>query len=61
MCGESGIRKALGASALGQQVLGGSWVVISRVISRVTIVISPIRGLIAPLIATHEPPSRGYW
>ena len=35
-------------------LLGGSWVVISGVISRVTIVIVPIYGL----IATHEPPSR---
>ena len=39
-------------------VLGGSWVVISGFISRVTIVISQIRGLITPLITTHEPPSR---
>ena len=28
-----------------QSMLGGSWVIISGVISRVTIVISPIRGL----------------
>ena len=40
--------------------LGGSWVVISRVISRVAIVISYIRGLITPLITTHEPPSSLY-
>ena len=39
-------------------LLGGSWVVISRVISRVTILITHIRGLIAPLIATPEPPSK---
>ena len=39
-------------------VLGGSWVVIRRVISRVTIHITPLRGLITPLITTHEPPSR---
>ena len=38
-------------------VLGGSWVVISGVISRVTIVITHIGGLITPLITTHEPPS----
>ena len=38
-------------------LLGGSWVVISRVISRVTLVMTYIRGLIAPLITTHEPPS----
>ena len=31
------------------------WVVISRVVSRVTIVITYIRGLITPLITTHEP------
>ena len=34
-------------------LLGGSWVVINGVISRVTI---HIRGLITPLIATHKPP-----
>ena len=39
-------------------VLGGSWAVISRVISRVTVVITYIRGLITPLITTLEPPSR---
>ena len=38
--------------------LGGSWVVISKVISRVAMVITYIRGLILPLITTHEPPSR---
>ena len=32
--------------------------VVSEVISVVTIVITHIRGLIAPLITTHEPPSR---
>ena len=39
--------------------LGGSWVVISRVICRVTLIISEslLRGLITPLITTHEPPS----
>ena len=39
-------------------LLGGSWVVISRVRSRVTILITHIKGLITPLITTHEPPSR---
>ena len=39
-------------------VLGGSWVVINGVISRVTILTTHIRGLITPLITTHEPPSR---
>ena len=38
--------------------LGGSWVVISRVISRVTILVTHIRGLITPLITTPEPPSK---
>ena len=38
-------------------LLGGSWVVIRRVISRVTIHIAHIRGLITLLITTHEPPS----
>ena len=32
--------------------------VISRVLSRVSILISLVRGLITPLITTHEPPSR---
>ena len=39
-------------------LLGGSWVVISGDISKVTIVIIHIRGLITPLVTTHEPPSR---
>ena len=39
-------------------LLGGSWVVISRIISRVTILLTHIRGLITLLIATPEPPSR---
>ena len=38
-------------------LLGGSWVVISGVTSRVTVVIIHIKGLITPLITTHEPPS----
>ena len=38
-------------------ILGGSWVVISGVISRVTIRITHIGGLISPLLTTHEPPS----
>ena len=40
-----------------QPLLGGSWVVISGVISRVTIVITQIGGLITPFITSHEPPS----
>ena len=39
-------------------LLGGSWVVITGVISRVTILTSHIRELITPLITTHEPPSK---
>ena len=42
----------------GGKLLGGSWVVISRVISRVTILITHIGGLITPLKSTYEPPSR---
>ena len=38
-------------------LLGGSWLVISRVNSRVTVVVTDTRGLIPPLITTHEPPS----
>ena len=37
-------------------LLGGSWVVLSRLISRITI--TYIRGLITPVITSHEPPSR---
>ena len=37
--------------------LEGSWVVISGVISRVTIVITHIRGFITLRRPTHEPPS----
>ena len=33
-------------------LLGGSWVVISRVISRIAMVITYIRGLITPLRTT---------
>ena len=40
-------------------ILGGSWVVISGVTSKVTIIITHIRALITPLITTHEPPSKG--
>ena len=38
-------------------LLGGSWVDISRVVSRVAILITHIRGLITPLTTTYEPPS----
>ena len=38
-------------------LLGGSWVVISGVLSMATIIITHIRGLTTPVITTHEPPS----
>ena len=41
-----------------RELLGGYWLVISGVISRVAILTSHIRGLITPLTTTHEPPSR---
>ena len=37
-------------------ILGGSWLVISGVVWRVTIIRTHIRGLIPPLITAHEPP-----
>ena len=40
-----------------QRLLGGSWVVISGVIRRVTVITTHIKGLITLLITTHEPPS----
>ena len=49
--------RAIEADSTRVRLLGGSWVVISGVLSRVTIVITQIRGLITPLITTHEPPS----
>ena len=52
--------KAANPVSLGvEELLGGSRVVTGRVISRVTILITVLRGLITPLITTHEPPSRG--
>ena len=39
-------------------LLGGSWVVISGVISRVTLIKAHIRGLPTLLMTSHEPPSR---
>ena len=39
-------------------LLGGSWVVIGGVITRVTIVTTHVEGPITLLITTHEPPSR---
>ena len=40
-------------------ILGGSWVVISRVISPLIGLITIVTLLITSLITTHEPPSRG--
>ena len=51
--------RVVGCGAKGfHPILGGSWVVVSGVISKVTIVITRNRGLINPLITTHEPSSR---
>ena len=52
-----GVREFVDVGFLGS-VLGGSWVVISRVISLLIWVISIVSLLISPLITTHEPPSR---
>ena len=41
-----------------EAILGGSWVVIGRVISPLIWVITIVALLITPLITTHEPPSR---
>ena len=38
-------------------LLGGSWVVISGVISPLVWVVNTVTLLITPLITTHEPPS----
>ena len=46
------------ASPADDLLLGGPWVVISGVTSRVTILITHVRGLITLLVTTHEPPSR---
>ena len=45
--------EVLGFGCLGLGVLGGSWVVTSGVISRVTIVITHIRGLITPFMTVR--------
>ena len=47
----------LGPGAKAKKLLGGPWVVICVVISRVTITITHIRGLITLLITNHETPS----
>ena len=45
----------LPGSGFQASILGGSWVVINGVISKVTLIITHNRGL----ITTHEPPSKG--
>ena len=50
------LRSGLGLGFWG--LLGGSWVVISRVISPLIGVIIIVTLLITPLITTHEPPSK---
>ena len=42
-------------------LLGGSWAKITGVTSGVTLAIIDMRGLITPLITTHEPPSKGFY
>ena len=39
-------------------LLGGSWVVVSKVICRVTIAITYVRGLMTRRKTNHEPPSK---
>ena len=39
-------------------LLGGSWDLVSRVIIRVTILITPIKGLRTVLTESHDPPSK---
>ena len=46
--------------SMSQNLLGGSWVVISMVISPNVWVITIVTLLITPLITTHEPPSKPY-
>ena len=42
-------------------LLGGSWVVISGVTSRVTIFMTHVRGLITPLIWVRKVSGLGLW
>ena len=53
---DEGCPPASRAAALAH-LLGGSWVVISGVISPLIWVINTVTLLITPLITTHEPPS----
>ena len=55
--GSLGCRRRVGEMS-DERLLGGSWVAISEVISKVTIVTTHIRGLITLLKTTHEPPSK---
>ena len=48
----------MGGFAISKDLLRGSWVVISGVISPLIWVITIVTLLITPLITTHEPPSR---
>ena len=45
----------LGVWFLGHRLLGGSWVVISGVMSKVTMLVTRIRGLITLLITAPKP------
>ena len=52
----------LGTHSIGAliiRVLKGSWDLVTRVIIRVTILITPIKILITLLTKSHDPPSRG--
>ena len=50
--------RAVQFSEVVDPILGGSWVVISRVTSRAKILITQTRGLVTLLITTPEPPNR---
>ena len=52
-----GFKKSYFLRGLEPLILGGSWVVISRVISRIIILITQVGRLMTLLITTHEPPS----
>ena len=52
------VNKAPACAGFVLGLLTGSWVVISGVTTRVSIAITPIKGLRTLLIATHEPPSK---
>ena len=50
--------RVYGSCTATQTVLGGSWVVITGVISPLIWVRTIVTLLITPLITTHEPPSK---